>query len=81
MTKRTMQVHRFRDLVAIALPGKGATVYLTADETADLSAALSRAAGEIAAPVPFTASTVGTWSRALPGAALSSARNSMPADF
>lgn len=81
MTKRTMQVHRFSDLVAIALPGNGPTVYLTRLEADALANALARTAGEIAEGVPFTASTVGTFSYPLPGAALSSARDTRPTDF
>jgi hypothetical protein len=46
--KPAASVHRFRDLVAVRT-GNGQTVYLSPKAAAELSAALSRAAGSIEA--------------------------------
>lgn len=41
MTTETANIHRFRDAVALSLPGDGETIYLTAEEAARLSDVLS----------------------------------------
>lgn len=61
-----MQVHRFRDHVAVNL-GNGPTVYLTPQEARALARALNKAAREIAAGVPFAQSTVGTFAAPIKG--------------
>lgn len=44
---KTAQVHRFRNKVAVSLPGKGETVYMTAFDALQLSAALDDVAWDI----------------------------------
>jgi hypothetical protein len=55
-----MQVHRFRDNVAVSIGNR--TRYLSADQALDFARAIERAAREIQAGVAFVDSTVGTWS-------------------
>lgn len=43
------QIHRFREKVAIALPGKGGTVYLTPKEARAIARALNGCARDIGA--------------------------------
>lgn len=81
MAAKSMQVHRYRNLVAIALPHNSNTLYLTRAEADALAGALVRTADEIARGVPFTASAVGTFTYPVPGTALSCARDAHPADF
>lgn len=40
-------IHRFRDKVAISLPGKGATVYLTPKEARQIAKALNACARDV----------------------------------
>lgn len=48
-------IHRFRDKVAISLPGKGPTVYLTPKEARQIAKALNACARDVKA-LSFTAS-------------------------
>lgn len=47
MTTETANIHRFRDAVALSLPGDGPTIYLTAEEAARLSVLLDVYARDI----------------------------------
>ncbi len=67
-----MQVHRFRDMVAVHLGGE--TVYLTQTEAEKLGRAIRLATRELKLKVPFSKSTVGTFECSLPDDANSSAR-------
>ena len=62
---KSMQVHRFREFVAVYLngntEGKGATIYLTHKEAALLAKAINRTAREIRQGINFVYSTVGTF--------------------
>jgi hypothetical protein len=49
-------VHRFGDLTAISLPGKGATVYLTVTEAQQLARALNRCARDVKTEPRFSVS-------------------------
>lgn len=57
-----MQVHRFRDRVAVSI-GTGETVYLTTGDAGELAAAINRTKREIAKGVSFQDSKVGTFSK------------------
>lgn len=65
MTKKA-HIHRFRDLVAVSLPGDGSTVYLTPIEARQLAAALGRAAHSVER-VQFALSAPVTFELPLPG--------------
>lgn len=54
------QVHRFGDMVALSVTGKGATRYLEPGDALTIGRALVKAAREIKAGVRFTESKVGT---------------------
>jgi hypothetical protein len=47
MAKKNVHVHRFGDRVAVSLPGKGETVYLTVKEARKLARALNGGARDI----------------------------------
>ena len=68
-----MQVHRFRNLVAVST-GSGPTTYLTHKEATALAKAINKASREIKMGIPFGESRVGTWELKLPTDAASSAR-------
>ena len=68
-----MQVHRFRNLIAVHVNRKGETAYLTEAEAGWLIAALA-VARESVRTEEFTANTCGTHSRELTPDAFSSAR-------
>lgn len=53
----TAHVHRFHDRVALSLPGKGETVYLTPAEAAQLASLLNAYAHD-AERYPFAESTL-----------------------
>ncbi len=67
-----MQVHRFRDFVAVSTGNGGPTVYLTRVEAMALSLAIHVAADDTARP--FAQSACGTWSLDLPQQAFTSNR-------
>ena len=54
-------LHRFGDKVAISLPGKGETLYLSADEAKLLAQGLSQCADNIAEQPKFSQSNFGTF--------------------
>ena len=53
-------VHRFGDLVALALPGKGETVYLNPAEARKLARALNAGARSVKTEPRFSQSSFGT---------------------
>ena len=56
MSKKNVQVHRFGGRVAVSLPGKGETVYLTPKEAQRLAKALNAGARNIAQQPRFSES-------------------------
>ena len=56
-TTGTARVHRFHNYVALSLPGKGETVYMSADEALQMGNALIRFAFDVNA-CGFTHSTM-----------------------
>lgn len=54
------QVHRMGDRVAVSLPGKGQTVYLTRKDARTLARAINGCARNIASQPSFTLSTFET---------------------
>lgn len=52
------RIHRFGDYVAISLPGKGETLYLSASEAKQLAKGLNKCAREVGA-CKFTDSSFG----------------------
>lgn len=65
---KNAQIHRFRDTVAIALPGKGQTVYVSRQEAAAIARALNAAGRDIKAR-PFADSQFKAVSVPVAGAA------------
>ncbi len=59
-----VQVHRFRDNVAISLPGSSETVYLSQTEAVKLAGTLRRCAKDVRAK-PFGQSDFETWEKRL----------------
>lgn len=57
-----MQVHRFRDRVAVSL-GMGETIYLTARDAGELATAINAVKREIRAGKSFQDSQVGTFNK------------------
>lgn len=55
---KNASIHRFHDFVALAFPGEGETVYLSASEARSIAKALCDAARNVER-VPFIASEFG----------------------
>ncbi len=56
-----MQIHRFGNLAAISVSGKGATRYITGEHARAAANHLARVADELERGVKFTDSKVGTF--------------------
>ncbi len=54
------QIHRFGDRVAVSMPGKGQTVYLSAAEANKLAKALNGCAKSVKTEPKFSESTFAT---------------------
>lgn len=57
---KNAQIHRFGDKVAISLPGKGETIYLTPDDARAVADAMRACASNIEAQPKFSESTFAT---------------------